>query len=111
MTPPLPPILLDILVQTPELRSAYLVGGFVRDWLLKIPHHDFDIEVFDCTYEQLSKALARWGRVDLVGRSFGVIKLSLPGHVFDFSLPRRDSKIGIGHKGFQVHLDQSITPA
>ncbi|MGN6385840.1 MAG: CCA tRNA nucleotidyltransferase [Verrucomicrobiota bacterium] len=110
MTPPLPPILLDILVQTPELRSAYLVGGFVRDWLLKIPHHDFDIEVFDCTYEQLSKALARWGRVDLVGRSFGVIKLSLPDHVFDFSLPRRDSKIGIGHKGFQIHLDESITP-
>jgi len=105
-----PPALLEILTKTPELKGAFLVGGCVRDWLLGIPNNDFDIEVFDCSYEQLSRGLARWGRVDLVGRSFGVVKLSIPGHTFDFSLPRRDSKIGSGHKGFEIQFDQSLTP-
>jgi len=37
-----------------------------------------------------------------VGRSFGVIKLRLGGDEYDFSLPRRESKTGSGHRGFAV---------
>jgi tRNA nucleotidyltransferase (CCA-adding enzyme) len=100
-----------ILSETPELSRAYLVGGCVRDWLWGGEAHDFDIEVYGTAYEKLAEVLSRWGRVDLVGRSFGVIKLTLPGGVtHDFTVPRRDSKVGTGHKGFAVEFDPEIRP-
>lgn len=101
----------EILRQTPELQRAYLVGGCVRDALAGLPHEkDFDVEVFGLDYEQLIAALARWGRTDLVGRSFGVIKLSTrSGHDYDFTLPRKDSKVAAGHKGFDVEFDPDIS--
>jgi tRNA nucleotidyltransferase (CCA-adding enzyme) len=107
----IPEELRPVLAETPELRRAYLVGGSVRDWLLGIPVKDFDVEVYGLTYEELSRALARWGRTDLVGRSFGVVKLSTPtGAVYDFSIPRRDSKVAPGHKGFEITFDPEIAP-
>jgi tRNA nucleotidyltransferase (CCA-adding enzyme) len=106
----IPEELATILAATKELQSAYLVGGCVRDWLLDRPINDFDIEVFGISYEQLATALSRWGRADLVGRSFGVLKLTTEsGRTFDFNLPRRELKVGIGHTGFEVDLDPHIT--
>ena len=107
----IPEELATILGSTKELRSAFLVGGCVRDWLLGQPNKDFDIEVFGVSYEQLAVALSRWGRPDLVGRSFGVLKLTTDaGSTYDFNIPRRESKVGIGHTGFVVELDPAITP-
>jgi tRNA nucleotidyltransferase (CCA-adding enzyme) len=106
----IPEELATILAATKELQSAYLVGGCVRDWLLDRPVNDFDVEVFGISYGQLATALSRWGRVDLVGRSFGVLKLTTEsGRTFDFNIPRRESKVGIGHTGFEVDLDPHIT--
>ena len=106
----IPDELRQILRETPQLAQAYLVGGCVRDWLLGAANKDFDIEVFNVTFEQLAEALARWGRTDRVGRSFGVLKLTTHGgSAFDFSIPRRDSKVGPGHKGFEVTFDPGIT--
>jgi tRNA nucleotidyltransferase (CCA-adding enzyme) len=100
-----------ILRDTPELKESFLVGGCVRDCLLAIGTKDFDVEVFGCSFEQLAGALSRWGRTDLVGRSFGVVKLKLPGgEVIDFTIPRRDSKIAPGHKGFEIQFDPGIQP-
>ncbi len=45
-------------------------AAVLRDALLKIPHKDFDIEVFGVGYEQLVNALSPWGRTDLVGALF-----------------------------------------
>ncbi len=105
-----PDDLARVLHDTPELARAYLVGGCVRDALLKLPQKDFDIEVFGVSYEQLAKALGRWGKTDLVGRSFGVVKLKLPdGATHDFTIPRRDSKTSPGHKGFQITFDPNIS--
>jgi tRNA nucleotidyltransferase (CCA-adding enzyme) len=62
-------------------------------------------------YETLERALSVHGRVDLVGKSFGVIKFTgQSGEQWDFSLPRRDSKMSIGHKGFQVEFEPDIEP-
>jgi tRNA nucleotidyltransferase (CCA-adding enzyme) len=101
-----------ILRETPELGRAFLVGGCVRDALLGLPHgKDFDVEVFGTDWESLLRALSRWGRTDLVGRSFGVVKLATnSGHLYDFTVPRKDSKIAPGHKGFTVEFDPEITP-
>ena len=110
--PPLLPAELErILLETDTLQEAYLAGGCVRDSFLGLPQKDFDIEVFGITYERLEKALKRWGRVDLVGRSFGVAKLTTAsGEQYDFSLARRDSKVAAGHKGFSITFDPDITP-
>ncbi len=106
-----PEELAAILANTPELRQSYLVGGCVRDWLLQKANKDFDVEAFGLSYEDLVGALSRWGRTDLVGRCFGVAKLTVAsGETFDFSIPRRDSKVAPGHKGFEVTFDPDITP-
>lgn len=95
-----------ILRTVPELSRSYLVGGCVRDAVLGVAQKDIDVEVFGTTWEALERALAHFGRTHLVGRSFGVMKLRLEsGLEVDFSLPRRDSKVGPGHRGFEVTVD------
>jgi tRNA nucleotidyltransferase (CCA-adding enzyme) len=83
----------------------------VRDWLLGLEAKDFDVEVYGMDYEQLGRALSPFGPTDLVGRSFGVIKLRIGGAEYDFSLPRRESKTGAGHRGFAVEPDSTLTEA
>ena len=107
----LPDELTRLLREVPALARAYLVGGCVRDSLLGIAHKDFDLEVYGVDYETLARQLSAHGRVDLVGKSFGVIKFSgLSGGQWDFSLPRRDSKMAAGHKGFEIAVDPDIDP-
>ena len=107
----LPDDLARLLRDVSALKRTYLVGGCVRDALLGIGHKDYDLEVYGVGYEELARALSAHGRVDLVGKSFGVIKFSgSSGGQWDFSLPRRDSKMSAGHKGFQVAFDPGIEP-
>ena len=108
----IPPELQRILSQTRVLQRAFLVGGCVRDALLGRPHgRDFDIEVFGASYDQLATALAAWGRTDVVGRSFGVVKLNTGSEfTYDFTVPRRDSKVAPGHKGFEIQFEPDIQP-
>lgn len=106
----IPRELLQILHSTPELHRCYLVGGCVRDSLLNMPINDFDLEVYGIDFDKLQRALQRWGRTDLVGRSFGIVKLRLAsGEVYDFALPRRDSKTAPGHKGFEIDCDPDLS--
>src|SRR5262245_51744894 len=80
---------------------ALVVGGWVRDWLLDIDGKDADVEVFGVDAGRLRSLLERFGRVEAVGASFQVFKLG----DLDVSLPRRESKSGRGHKGFDVTGD------
>src|SRR5271165_6813954 len=90
---------------------ALIAGGAVRDDLLGLEPKDFDIEVYAISFEVLAELLSRHGRIDLVGQSFGVVKLTVPGgRIYDFSLPRRDSKIGSAHRDFLTTFDPDITP-
>jgi len=88
---------------------SYFVGGCVRDEILCIENKDIDIEVFNVDIQKLIKILSEFGKVDVVGQSFGVIKLTTNDNDYDFSLPRRDSKIGVGHKDFEVVVDSTMT--
>ena len=85
---------------------AVVVGGWVRDHLLGIHSKDVDIEVFGLSVERLEAVLSRLGRVIEVGRAFGVFRVA--GLDVDFSLARRDSKRGPGHRGFDVVPDPSL---
>lgn len=93
--------------------KPYIVGGYVRDEIAGYPSKDRDVEVYDLSAEQLIAVLGQFGRVDAVGKRFGVIKLTLPsgGGDYDFSLPRRENKEGQGRRGFIVEVDPTMTPA
>lgn len=107
----LPAALRRVLDDTPELADAVLVGGCVRDALLGRAVTDFDVEVRGLPLERLVEVLARHGATDLVGRSFGVVKLRLEdGAWVDFGVPRRDSKVSSGHRGFAVTADPALSP-
>lgn len=93
----------------------YEVGGAVRDRLLKREDtsKDRDYLVTGIPYDELTRLLHRYGRVDLVGKSFGVIKFTQfrheISHTFDISLPRKEHSTGVGHKDFAVDFDPSIS--
>jgi tRNA nucleotidyltransferase (CCA-adding enzyme) len=113
MTLDLPPGLLRLFA---ALRAAggrpFVVGGAVRDALLGSPIKDFDVEVFGLPVERLEPVLAGHGRVDAVGQTFRVYKLSGVEGVdgaLDVALPRRDSKTGPGHRGIAVEGDPALS--
>ncbi|HSC24774.1 MAG TPA: HD domain-containing protein [Candidatus Babeliales bacterium] len=68
---------------------ALLVGGAVRDMVLGLLLKDIDIEVYGLSQSQLESILQKFGHVNLVGKSFGVLRVS--GLDADWSLPRVDS--------------------
>jgi tRNA nucleotidyltransferase (CCA-adding enzyme) len=73
------------------------------------PTKDVDVEVFGIELEPLREILQGTGRVDDVGRSFGVLRVR--GLDADFSLPRRDSKAGRGHRGIRAEVDPALSVA
>ena len=84
---------------------ALIVGGWVRDQLRGQPSKDIDLEAFGIAQDRLADLLRRLGRVEAVGQSFPVYKVVKPGSggdAIDVALPRRESKKGRGHKGFEV---------
>jgi len=86
-----------------------LVGGCIRDYYLKIPCKDYDIEVYQIqSLSQLEICLEKYGRVVLAGKSFGVLKLSCENYEFDFALPRTEQKVGLGHQGFEVTTNGNL---
>ena len=107
----LPDQLVVILRAVRAVGRPRIVGGGVRDWLLGLEAKDLDIEVAGADFEALVRVLAPFGDADLVGRSFGVVKLRLAGMEYDFSLPRRESKTGAGHRGFAVAPQPTLSDA
>jgi tRNA nucleotidyltransferase (CCA-adding enzyme) len=96
---------------------ALIVGGWVRDRVRGWPSKDVDMEVFGIPQERLRALLAGLGRVEPVGQSFPVYKVirpstapgTTPHEAIDVALPRRESKSGRGHKGFEVYGDPSMS--
>lgn len=89
--------------------NAFLVGGCVRDSILGVESKDIDIEVFGISIDTLKSVLSKFGKTSLVGESFGVIKFTLDGEEYDFSVPRKDSNNGAGHKDIDVELCPNIS--
>lgn len=108
----LPAELAPVLAALRRAGRPRIVGGAVRDWLLGLAPKDLDIEVGGASFADLQHVLAPLGATDVVGRSFGVIKLRLSSGVeYDISLPRRESKTGAGHRGFAVEPDPLLDDA
>lgn len=96
--------------------TPLVVGGAVRDGILGEQPKDFDIEVHGAaSFQQLSRALGKDARLNLTGKSFGVLKAQFRqadgswSDDVDLALPRRDSKVGDGHRGFEVEVDPTMS--
>jgi len=88
--------------------DVYVVGGSVRDAYLGKPMKDIDLIVDGLSINGILKILKKYGRANLEGESFSVIKFKPKGYEgedYDIAVPREDRKIGKGHKGFQVVTD------
>ena len=106
------PTILETLSQVLQCKNAkaIVVGGSVRDHFLELAIKDYDVEVYGlATMEELESILLAYGSVNLVGKSFGVLKFTYEGEEYDFSFPRTESKVGSGHRGFDVEVDGSIS--
>ena len=89
--------------------TPILVGGCVRDHFLKLDVKDYDVEVYGLnTLEELESILEEFGSVNLVGKSFGIVKLSTADMEYDFSFPRLENKVSVGHRGFDVVIDGTL---
>ncbi|PIR25120.1 MAG: hypothetical protein COV43_06850 [Deltaproteobacteria bacterium CG11_big_fil_rev_8_21_14_0_20_42_23] len=94
--------------------ELYEVGGVVRDHLLGRETNDNDYLVRCLPVDELIKILKPFGKVALVGKSFGVIKFSphaKPSVEIDFALPRKEVSTGEGHRDFDVMFDHMLPVA
>ncbi|MDI6699183.1 MAG: HD domain-containing protein [Candidatus Saccharicenans sp.] len=91
--------------------DVYAVGGFVRDRLRGVPTEEVDLLVQGHPLEEIISKLQLCGKVDLVGKSFGVIKFTVDGRTYDLALPRKDEPSQAadgqqrGHKDFLIKAD------
>jgi tRNA nucleotidyltransferase (CCA-adding enzyme) len=105
-----PPWQTDVLAQG----ELYRVGGSVRDALLgatgaarRSTVRNEDFLVRGLPPEQLEVILRRHGRLQLVGKSFGVYKFRPTGETveYDIAYPRKERSTGPGHRDFAVQWD------
>ncbi len=87
---------------------ALIVGGYVRDRMLGLDETgEPDLEVFGLTTRQLERVLRPLGRPHRVGRAFPVLRIGALG--LEIGLPRRESKTGPGHLGFDAVADPHLS--
>ncbi len=113
--------ILEILKKEPGILKLqeiggeiYIVGGCVRDHFLKKESKDIDIVIRLLDSEIIIDTLTKFGKVDLVGVSFGIIKFKPNGWVYDepidIALPRIDVCFDktLGHKGIKSECNPYI---
>jgi len=94
--------------------EVYLVGGAVRDLLIGRTTKDYDFLVRGVAPPALCAFLTRHGRVNLVGRTFGVYKFTPAGadldEAIDIALPRTERSFsnGGGYRDFDIQSDPAL---
>lgn len=91
--------------------EVFAVGGMVRDELLGLATKDQDLLVRKIPQDTLVQVLEEYGRVNKVGKSFGVLKFkAFDSNIeYDISLPRKERSTGPKHKDFVVEFDPEIS--
>ena len=91
--------------------NIFSIGGAVRDEFLGKESKDLDILVTGIPMVELEQILSKYGRVDAVGKSFGVLKFKPQGsnEDIDVAIPRTEKPSGEGgHKGFEITSDHDL---
>jgi len=118
----------EIIRAINSVGRLYEVGGAVRDRIRfalnssgnidpvrfsQYQPDEVDYLVTGIPMNELVLLLKQFGRVELVGRSFGIIKFKLQitkgkFKTFDIALPRKEQSTGSGHREFAVEYDPGI---
>ena len=103
--PPIPKPVIQI-AQAIALAGGrtWIVGGWVRDYLLGRSSKDVDIEVSGLSFTQLHDVLSNIGPVRAVGRSFPIFKFHHSDYEIDLALPRKHS-----HPDGTVEVDPNLS--
>lgn len=101
------------LIQAFPEAEVFLVGGCVRDALLDRPTKDHDLVVRNVSKTDLEKFLKKHGRVNLVGKRFGVFKFvpkNWTGGEIDIALPRTERSITLSgvYKDFKINSNARL---
>lgn len=89
---------------------AFIVGGFVRDYFFGKVSKDIDLEIYDLPPGKMRTVVRPGRQTKEVGKAFGVMKVIVGnGLDIDVAPPRRDSKVGTGHRGFSVEFDPNLS--
>ena len=92
--------------------TLFSVGGRVRDELrlgAASEPKDFDYVVTGLSFAEIEDRLRALGRIDLVGESFAVLKLTLHGESVDIAPPRRERSTGVGHRAFDIESGLGVS--
>ncbi len=93
--------------------EIFLVGGAVRDILLNRETKDYDFLVSNVSATSLGTFLGRHGKVNWVGKVFGVYKLTTAQNAtdepYDIALPRTEHSFNSGgYRDFDVQTDPAL---
>jgi len=91
--------------------NVYAVGGYVRDLVMGTLSEEVDILIIRTPLEEIVPTIRKHGKVDLVGKSFGIIKFTKDGKTYDIALPRKDvpkEKPARRHKDFLISADPDL---
>lgn len=103
----LPQIVIDLAGAVKAVGGrAMLNGGCVRDELMGVEPKDWDVEVYGVEPSKLLELVGGFGEVNAVGEAFTVYKV---GRDLDVSIPRRERKVGQGHRGFAIEGDPDMS--
>ena len=88
--------------------KVFIVGGAVRDELLKIESKDIDFLVQFLDFSQIKEAIGHLGKVldQEIGGKISTLKATVDGEEFDIAIPRINEKsTGNGHGDFVIVTD------
>ncbi|MFA6588338.1 MAG: hypothetical protein WCT08_04680 [Patescibacteria group bacterium] len=80
----------------PKTTEVFLVGGAVRDILLKRKVKDWDLVVRKVPLGQLKALLSKVGKVNVKGEKWGVLTIEIGRQLIDVALPRQEKSKGTG---------------
>ena len=106
------PFIKQLIKKFPKA-DLFLVGGAVRDEILGRETKDFDFVIRGVSKDNLQKFLTTQGKVDLVGKKFGVFKFKPKGWKgleIDIALPRTEHSINFSgaYKDFKIQSNAKL---
>ncbi len=91
--------------------NVYAVGGFVRDLFLGKVRDDVDLLIVKEDIDSIIEKLKPHGKVDVVGKNFGIVLFTKDGINYEIALPRidiADTSKRADHKNFIVKADPNL---
>lgn len=86
--------------------KAYVVGGWVRDWIRGVAPKDKDYMITGVSEEEFTGLFPQALRI---GKAFPVYLLEINGASCEVAFARRERKMGSGYKGFEISFDKEVS--